>query len=221
MKLFLDTAHLEEIKEIASWGVLDGVTTNPTLVAKEGVDFKTRVIEICKVVDGPVSTEVTTTDPKEMVSQGRDIAKWHPNVVIKCPLTPSGIQACKALSSEGIRVNVTLCFSVNQAILAAKAGATFVSPFVGRLDDINEDGMALIEQIVEVFHIHNLKTQVLAASIRHPLHVTQAALSGADVATIPYKVFKQLIQHPLTDAGQERFLADWASMKVVAEAKAR
>ncbi len=221
MKLFLDTAHLEEIKEIASWGVLDGVTTNPTLVAKEGVDFKTRVIEICKVVDGPVSAEVTTTDPKEMVSQGRDIAKWHPNVVIKCPLTPSGIQACKALSSEGIRVNVTLCFSVNQAILAAKAGATFVSPFVGRLDDINEDGMALIEQIVEVFHIHNLKTQVLAASIRHPLHVTQAALSGADVATIPYKVFKQLIQHPLTDAGQERFLADWASMKVVAEAKAR
>lgn len=221
MKLFLDTAQLDEIKEIASWGVLDGVTTNPTLVAKEGVDFKTRVIEICKVVDGPVSAEVTTTDPKEMVSQGRDIAKWHPNVVIKCPLTPAGIEACKALSGDGIRVNVTLCFSVNQAILAAKAGATFVSPFVGRLDDINEDGMALIEQIVEVFHIHNLKTEVLAASIRHPLHVTQAALAGADVSTIPYKVFKQLIHHPLTDAGQERFLADWKSMKVAADVSAR
>lgn len=213
MKLFLDTANIDEIKEINAWGVLNGVTTNPTLVVKEGVDFKTRVIDICKVVDGPVSAEVTTTDPKEMIEQGRDIAKWAANVMVKVPLTPAGLEACKALSRDGIKVNVTLCFSVNQAILAAKAGATFVSPFVGRLDDINEDGINLIEQIVEVFHIHGLETEVLSASIRHPVHVTQSALAGADIATMPYKVFKQLVSHPLTDAGQERFMADWAKAK--------
>lgn len=219
MKLFLDTASLDEIKEINSWGVLNGVTTNPTLVAKEGVDFKTRVVEICKIVDGPVSAEVTTTDPKEMIAQGRDIAKWAHNVMVKCPLTPAGLEACKALSKDGIKVNVTLCFSANQAILAAHAGATFVSPFVGRLDDINQDGIALIEEIVEVFHIHGYETEVLAASIRHPVHVTQSALAGADICTMPYKVFKMLVQHPLTDKGQDQFMADAAKFKQAVGAK--
>jgi transaldolase len=221
VKLFLDTANLDEIKEINAWGVLNGITTNPTLVAKEGVDFKTRVVEICKIVDGPVSAEVTTTDPQEMIKQGRDIAKWASNVMVKVPLTPAGLEACKALSKDGIKVNVTLCFSVNQAILAAKAGATFVSPFVGRLDDINEDGMQLIESIVEVFHIHGLETEVLAASLRHPMHVMQAAMAGADISTMPYKVFKMLVHHPLTDAGQSKFLEDWEkATKQLAGAKA-
>ena len=220
MKLFLDTANLDEIKEINAWGCLNGVTTNPSLVVKEGVDFKTRVIEICKVVDGPVSAEVTTTDAQEMIKQGRDIAKWAPNVMVKCPLTPAGLEATKALSKDGIKVNVTLCFSVNQAILAAKAGATFVSPFVGRLDDINEDGIQLIEQIVEVFHIHGIETEVLSASIRGPVHVQQSALAGADIATMPYKVFKQLVSHPLTDAGLTKFMADWANSKQAVGAKA-
>jgi len=213
VKLFLDTANLDEIKEINAWGVLNGVTTNPSLVSKEGVDFKQRVIEICKIVDGPVSAEVTTTDPKEMIQQGRDIAKWASNVMVKCPLTPAGLEACHALSKDGIKVNVTLCFSVNQAILAAHAGATFVSPFVGRLDDINEDGMKLIEEIVEVFHIQGYETEVLSASIRHPVHVSQSALAGADICTMPYKVFKMLVQHPLTDAGQKKFLEDWEKTK--------
>jgi transaldolase len=220
VKLFLDTANLDEIKEINAWGVLNGVTTNPTLVVKEeGVDFKTRVIEICKVVDGPVSAEVTTMDPKEMISQGRDIAKWASNVMVKVPLTPAGLEACKALSKDGIKVNVTLCFSVNQAILAAHAGATFVSPFVGRLDDINENGMNLIEEIVEVFHIHGYETEVLAASIRHPVHVTDAAMAGADICTMPYKIFKMLVHHPLTDKGQDQFMADWAKAKQAVAAK--
>lgn len=209
MKLFLDTANLEEIKEIAAWGVLNGVTTNPTLVAKEGIDFKTRVKDICKVVDGPVSAEVVTEDADEMIKQGRDIATWAPNVMVKCPLTPAGLKACSTLSKDGIKVNVTLCFSVNQGILAARAGATFVSPFVGRLDDINQDGMELIQQLAQVFDIYGFETEVLAASIRHPIHVTQSALAGADIATMPYKVFKQLVSHPLTDAGQERFMEDW------------
>ncbi len=214
MKLFIDTANLDEIKEIVSWGVLSGVTTNPSLVAKEGIDFKSRVKEICNIVNGPVSAEVISTDVKEMIKQGEDIATWAPNVVVKCPLTPAGLSACKALSTKGIKVNVTLCFSVNQAILAAAAGATFVSPFVGRLDDINEDGMFLIEQIVQVFDIHQYETEVLAASLRHPAHVTQAALAGAHVATLPYKVFKQMVHHPLTDMGQEKFLSDWEKAKV-------
>lgn len=209
MKLFLDTANLDHIKEINAWGVLNGVTTNPTLVAKEKTDFKSRVIDICKIVDGPVSAEVTTTDPQEMIKQGRDIAKWASNVMVKVPLTPAGLEACKALSKDGIKVNVTLCFSVNQAILAARAGATFVSPFVGRLDDINEDGIQLIEAIVEVFHIHGFETEVLSASIRHPTHVMQSALAGADIATMPYEVFKKLVSHPLTDKGQDQFMADW------------
>jgi transaldolase len=209
VKLFLDTANLDEINEINGWGVLSGVTTNPSLVAKEGADFKTRVKEICKVVDGPVSAEVVTEDADEMIKQGKEIATWAPNVMVKCPLTPVGLKTCKALSTEGIKVNVTLCFSVNQAILAARAGATFVSPFVGRLDDINQDGMELIAQISQVFDTYGFQTEVLAASIRHPVHVTQSALAGADICTMPYKVFKQLVSHPLTDQGNEKFLADW------------
>ncbi len=219
MKLFLDTANLEEIKEIADWGVLNGVTTNPSLVVKEGVDFKTRVQDICKVVNGPVSAEVVTEDADEMIKQGRDIATWAPNVMVKCPLTPAGLKACSTLSKDGIKINVTLCFSVNQAILAARAGATFVSPFVGRLDDINQDGSELIAQIAEVFNIHGFETEVLAASIRHPVHVTQAAMAGADIATMPYKIFKQLVSHPLTDAGLEKFMADWNKSQLTLSAK--
>lgn len=219
MKLFLDTANVEEIKEIASWGVLNGVTTNPSLVAKEGIDFKTRVKEICKIVDGPVSAEVVTENAEEMISQGKDIATWASNVMVKVPLTPAGLRACKVLSEEGIKVNVTLCFSVNQAILAAKAGATFVSPFVGRLDDINQDGNELIAQISEVFDIYDFDTEVLAASIRHPIHVTQAALAGADICTMPFKIFKQLVSHPLTDQGIEKFMADWKKSQLTLSSK--
>lgn len=219
MKLFLDTANLDEIKEIAAWGVLNGVTTNPSLVAREGIDFKTRVKDICKVVDGPVSAEVVTEDADEMIKQGKDIATWAPNVMVKCPLTPAGLKATKALSSEGIKVNVTLCFSVNQAILAARAGATFVSPFVGRLDDINQDGNELIRQISEVFDIYDFDTEVLAASIRHPIHVTEAALAGADICTMPFKIFKQLVSHPLTDQGIEKFMADWKKSQLTLTSK--
>jgi transaldolase len=218
VQLFLDTANLDEIREIAAWGVLAGITTNPTLVSKEHQDFKRLVKDICKIVSGPVSAEVTATDTEGMLKEGRDIATWAENVVVKCPLTPAGLAACSKLSQEGIKVNVTLCFSVNQAILAAQAGAYFVSPFIGRLDDINEDGCALVEQIVEVFHIQGLETKVLAASIRTPMHVTRVALAGADVATMPYKVFKQLVQHPLTDSGLEKFLEDWNKSKAAAKA---
>jgi transaldolase len=217
--LFLDTANLDEIKEIAEWGVLGGITTNPTLVVKEHQDFKKLVKEICKIVPGPVSAEVTSTDTEGMLKEGRDIATWAENVIVKCPLTPAGLAATSALSRDGIKVNVTLCFSVNQAILAAKAGAYFVSPFVGRLDDINEDGCALVEHIVEVFHIQGYETQVLAASLRGPQHVTRCALAGAHAATMPYKVFKMLVSHPLTDSGLDKFLADWKSAKSGAAAK--
>jgi len=217
--LFLDTANLDEIKEIAAWGVLGGITTNPSLVVKEHQDFKKLVKEICKIVSGPVSAEVTATDADEMLKQGRDIATWAENVVVKVPLTPAGLSACAALSRDGIKVNVTLCFSVNQAILAAAAGAYFVSPFVGRLDDINEDGSSLIEQIVEVFHIQGYETRVLAASLRHPVHISKAALAGAHAATMPYKVFKQLVHHPLTDAGLAKFMEDWKSANTAVAAK--
>lgn len=217
MLLFLDTANIDEIKEIAAWGVLDGVTTNPTLVGKEGKEFKRLVKDICKIVSGPVSAEVVATSTEGMISEGRQIATWAENVVVKCPLTPQGLAATNTLSKEGIKVNVTLCFSVNQALLAARAGATFVSPFIGRLEDINEDGIGLVERIVAVFNLHGLDTQVLAASIRTPMHVTQAALAGADIATMPYKVFKQLVAHPLTEKGLAAFLADWEKAdKVVA-----
>ncbi len=209
MLLFLDTANIDEIKEIAGWGVLDGVTTNPTLVGKEGKEFKRLVKDICKIVSGPVSAEVVATDAAAMVKEGRDIATWADNAVVKCPLTPAGLSATKTLSRDGIKVNVTLCFSVNQALLAARAGATFVSPFVGRLEDINEYGIGLVGRIVEMFHIHGLDTRVLAASLRTPMHVTLSALAGADCATMPHKVFKQLVSHPLTDKGLASFLADW------------
>lgn len=209
MYLFLDTANIEEITEINQWGVLDGVTTNPSLVGKEEKDFKTLVQKICAIVEGPVSAEVTGEDAESMIKEGREIAKWAENVVVKCPLTEAGLAATRVLSDEDIKVNVTLCFSVNQALLAARAGAYFVSPFIGRLDDINQDGCLLVEEIAEMFEIQGLETHVLAASIRTPMHVQRVALAGADIATLPYKVFKQLVKHPLTDQGMEKFMADW------------
>lgn len=209
MKFFIDTANIDHIKEIASWGVLSGVTTNPSLVAKEGKDFKGVVQEICEIVDGPISAEVISTDVENMIIEGTEISKWHKNIIIKLPTIPAGLSACKVLSNHGIKVNMTLCFSVNQALLCASAGAFIVSPFVGRLDDINQDGISLIRDIAQVFSIHNINTQILSASIRHPIHVTESAKAGAHIATIPYQIFKQMIQHPLTDKGLEKFLADW------------
>lgn len=213
MKFFIDTANIDEIKEAAALGVLDGVTTNPSLVSKEGKDFRKLLDEILKIVDGPVSAEVISTDYDGIVKEGRDLAKIHKNIVVKIPLIKEGLKACKTLSSEGIKVNVTLCFSPNQAILAAKAGATYVSPFVGRLDDISTDGMDLISQIVQIYRNYNYKTQVLVASVRHPLHVVESALIGADVCTIPFDVIKKMFNHPLTDIGLEKFLSDWKKLK--------
>jgi transaldolase len=210
MKFFLDTANLEEIRNAASYGFLDGVTTNPSLVAKEGnVDFKQHVAAICEIVQGPVSAEVTSQDIEGMLREGREYSKIAPNVVVKCPLTREGLKATHQLDSEGIKVNVTLCFSAAQAILAAKAGASFISPFLGRLDDIGENGLTLLRDIVEVYRNYDWKTEVLAASLRHPIHVIEAARLGADIATMPYKVIDQLFNHPLTDKGQAQFLADW------------
>jgi len=210
MKFFLDTANLNEIREAASYGFLDGVTTNPTLVAKEGnVDFKQHVAAICEIVHGPVSAEVTSQDLQGMLQQGREYAKIAPNVVIKCPLTREGLKATHQLNDEGIKVNVTLCFSAAQAILAAKAGASFISPFLGRLDDIGENGLILLRDIVEIYSNYSWKTEVLAASLRNPIHVIEAARLGADIATMPYKVIDQLFNHPLTEKGQAQFLADW------------
>jgi len=209
MDLYIDTANLDEIKQANDLGVLDGVTTNPSLVGKEEKDFKTLVQKICAIVEGPVSAEVTGEDAESMIKEGREIAKWAENVVVKCPLTEAGLAATRVLSDEDIKVNVTLCFSVNQALLAARAGAYFVSPFIGRLDDINQDGCLLVEEIAEMFEIQGLETHVLAASIRTPMHVQRVALAGADIATLPYKVFKQLVKHPLTDQGMEKFMADW------------
>ena len=209
MKFFIDTANLAEIKEANALGVLDGVTTNPSLVAKEGKDFVTLLKEICAVVNGPISAEVVAMDFEGMMKEGKELAKIHDNIVIKLPLIKDGLKAAKAFRSEGIRTNVTLCFSANQALLAAKAGATYISPFVGRLDDISTDGMMLIEQIVTIYNNYGFETEVLVASIRHPIHVQQAALIGAHVCTMPLKVIDQLIKHPLTDSGLEKFLADW------------
>ncbi len=213
MKIFLDTASVEEVKLGVSWGVVHGVTTNPSLVAKEGRDFKQVVKEICSIVKGPTSAEVTTLTADEMIKQGTDIASWDKHVVVKVPLTEAGIAACKALSGSGVKVNVTLCFSANQALLAAHAGAEYVSPFVGRLDDINEDGMQLIEDIRTVYDNYGFKTQLLAASIRHPNHVFQSALAGADAATVPFKVLQQMFRHPLTDSGLAKFMDDWKTRK--------
>ncbi len=210
MKFFLDTANLDEIRRIASLGILDGVTTNPSLIAKEsGRPFEQIIQEICGIVDGPISAEVIGLEAPGMLEEGRKLAKIHPNVVVKVPLTGEGLKAAKAFKAEGIRTNVTLCFSATQALMAAKAGATYVSPFVGRLDDIGLDGMELIREIVAIYENYGYDTQVLAASIRQPRHVTDSALAGAHVATIPTKVFDQMLRHLLTDKGIEGFLADW------------
>ena len=209
MKIYLDTGNVKEIAEAARMGILDGVTTNPSLVSKEGRDFKDLILEICQLVDGPVSAEVVSVEAEAMVKEGRELARIHPNVVVKCPLIPEGLAATKRLAAEGIRVNVTLCFSPTQALLAAKAGAWCVSPFIGRLDDISNDGMELIRQIVTIFHNYDFPTQVLVASVRHPQHVVEAALVGGDICTMPYGVFQQLAKHPLTDIGLKKFLADW------------
>lgn len=214
MKFFLDTANLDEIREAASVGVLDGITTNPTLIAKERADFKTRIREICEIVQGPVSAEVTSTDTESMCRQGRELARIHPWVVVKTPTTREGLKAAKCLVGDGIKVNSTLCFSASQALLVAKTGATYVSPFLGRLDDISHVGMDLIRDIVTIYRNYSYKTQVLAASLRHPLHIVDAAKAGADVATMPFKVFELLFKHPLTDRGQEQFLKDWEKAKV-------
>jgi transaldolase len=209
MKLFIDTANIDEIRETASLGILDGVTTNPSLVSKEGKDFHQVLREIAGIVDGPISAEVTALDKDGMVKEGRVLAAIHPNIVVKIPLTKEGLKACKALRSEGIQTNVTLCFSPMQALLVAKVDATFVSPFVGRLDDVSHEGMDLIRQIRAIYDNYDYPTQILVASVRHPLHVVESALAGADVATVPYKVLMQLYDHPLTDAGIKKFLADW------------
>jgi transaldolase len=209
MKFFIDTANIEHIKEIASWGILSGVTTNPSLVAKEGKDFKQVVQQICEIVDGSVSAEVISTETESMIEEGKELARWHKNVTVKLPTIPNGLSACRVLSNHNIKVNMTLCFSVNQALMCASAGASYVSPFVGRLDDINQNGIELIKEIADVFSKHKIKTEILSASIRNPLHVIESAKAGAHIATIPYQVFKQMIQHPLTDKGLEKFLADW------------
>lgn len=213
MKLFLDTANLADIKKYASWGLVDGVTTNPSLIAKEGVNFEKRVKEITKVIKGPVSAEVISNDPKEMVKEGKKFAKWAKNIYVKCPMTPEGLIATQALTKAGIRVNMTLVFSATQALLAAKAGAAFVSPFIGRIDDMGQDGMELIAEIVEMYSHYNFKTEVLVASIRSPRQVAEAAMLGADICTIPPAIYNKLVKHPLTDSGLEKFLADWKEVK--------
>jgi transaldolase len=214
MKFFIDTANLDEIREAAELGVIDGVTTNPSLVAKEGdVDFKQHVAAICEIVQGAVSAEVTSLDLEGMLREGREYARIAPNVVVKCPLTRDGLKATKRLTDEGIKVNVTLCFSAGQAILAAKAGAAYISPFLGRLDDIGQNGLELLAEIVEIYNNYDWRTEVLAASIRHPIHVIAAARMGAHVATMPFKVIEQLVKHPLTDKGLDQFLSDWRKGK--------
>ncbi|HGO9420120.1 fructose-6-phosphate aldolase [Bacillus cereus] len=209
MKFFIDTANVNEIKEANELGVLAGVTTNPSLVAKEGVDFHERIREICNVVEGPVSAEVISLEADKMIEEGKELAKIAPNVVVKVPMTTEGLKAVKAFSDLGIRTNVTLVFSAVQALLAARAGATYVSPFLGRLDDIGHNGMDLIRQIAEIFAIHGIETEIIAASVRHSVHVTDAALNGAHIATIPANVIASLVKHPLTDQGIEKFIADW------------
>ncbi len=208
MKFFIDTANISEIREAKSLGVLDGVTTNPSLVAKEGKNFRELLDEIIKIVDGPISAEVLAIDYDGIVKEARELSKIHHNIVVKVPLIKEGLKAVRTLSDEDIKTNVTLCFSATQALLAAKAGATYISPFIGRLDDVSTDGMELIEQIITIYNNYGFATQILAASIRHPIHVLQAALLGADVATMPLKVLDQLIHHPLTDIGLEKFLSD-------------
>ena len=209
MKLYLDTANVKEIAEASSLGVLDGVTTNPSLVAKEGRVFREVLVEICNIVDGPISAEVVSLEADAMVKEGKELANIHKNIVVKVPLIPEGLKATKRLAAEGIRVNVTLCFSPTQALLAAKAGAWCVSPFIGRLDDISSNGMELIRQIVTIYKNYDYKTYVLVASVRHPQHVVEAALAGGHICTMPFAIFQQMVKHPLTDLGLKKFLADW------------
>lgn len=214
MKFFIDTANVEDIRKANDMGVICGVTTNPSLIAKEGRDFKEVIKEITDIVDGPISGEVkaTTVDAEGMIQEGREIAAIHPNMVVKIPMTTEGLKACKVLSSEGIKTNVTLIFTANQALLAARAGASYVSPFLGRLDDINVRGVDLISEIAEIFSVAGLDTQIIAASVRNPIHVTDCALAGADIATVPYKVIEQMTKHPLTDAGIEKFQQDYRAV---------
>jgi transaldolase len=209
MKFFLDTANVKEIQEAASLGLLDGVTTNPSLVAKEGRSFKEMLVEICNIVDGPISAEVVSLEADARVKEGKGLAKIHKNIVVKVPLIAEGLKATKRLAAEGIKVNVTLCFSPTQALLAAKAGAWCVSPFIGRLDDISSNGMELIRQILTIYRNYDYKTQVLVASVRHPQHVVEAALAGGHICTMPFTIFQQMVKHPLTDSGLKKFLADW------------
>ncbi len=213
MKFFIDTANIREIREAEALGILDGVTTNPSLIAKENRPFKETILEICNAVNGPVSVEVTALDAGGMCQQAREYAGWHKNVVIKLPTTRDGVKACKCLTGDGIRTNLTLCFSPNQALIVAKAGATYVSPFVGRVDDVSQFGMEIVKQIIQIYNNYGYQTQVLAASIRHPLHVVEAAMAGAHVATIPWKVLDQMFNHPLTDKGLAAFLKDWEKVK--------
>ena len=214
MKLFIDTANVEEIRTASEMGVIAGVTTNPSLIAKEGRDYATVLKEIAAIVDGPISGEVkaTTTTAEGMIEEGREIAKIHPNMVVKIPMTAEGLKATKVLTSEGIKVNVTLIFTANQAVLAARAGATYVSPFLGRLDDISQPGIQLIQDIVDIFSNYDIQTEIICASVRNPIHFTDCALAGADIATVPYKVIEQMIHHPLTDAGIEKFKADYEAV---------
>lgn len=214
MKFFIDSANLGEIREAASLGLLDGVTTNPSLVAKEGREFRKLLEEICSLVNGPVSAEVVATEYEGIMKEARELATIHKNIVVKVPLIKEGLKAVKSLKEEGIRTNVTLCFSPTQALMAAKAGAYFISPFVGRLDDVSHIGMDLVQQIITIYRNYGFDTQVLVASVRHPLHVVEAAMMGADICTMPFKVIEQLIKHPLTDVGLEKFLADWKKAQV-------
>lgn len=213
MKIFLDTANFDQIKEAASWGIVDGVTTNPTLVSKENMKFEDLIKKICRIVPGPVSVECVSTLSEDIIKEARGLAKLADNVAVKIPINVEGLKAIKVLSQEGIKVNTTLIFSSNQALLAAKAGAAFVSPFIGRLDDISHEGMELVDEIMAIFNNYGFATEVIVASIRHPLHVVEAALSGADIATIPFAVLDKMVKHPLTDIGMERFLEDWKKVK--------
>lgn len=213
MKLFIDTANIDEIKEVSEWGVICGVTTNPSLIAREGRIFEEVVKEITDIVDGPISAEVISLDSEGMLKEARELAKIHPNIIIKVPMTKEGLKAVKVLNSENIKTNVTLIFSANQALLAARAGASYVSPFVGRLDDIGNEGIIIVQDIADIFAIHGIETEIIAASIRHPIHVLESAKAGADIATIPYKVFEQMLGHPLTNSGIDGFLKDWESLK--------
>ena len=213
MKFFLDTANLEDIKKYAAWGIVDGVTTNPSLIAKEGVSLEDRIKEILQIVDGPISSEVTAMDADGMVEEGKRFAKWHKNIFVKLPTTPEGLQACKRLKAEGAKVNMTLVFSASQAVMCAKAGADFISPFVGRVDDMSQDGMELIREIMSIWNNYDFETEVLVASVRHPRHVVDAMEMGAHIATMPPAIFDKLISHPLTDNGLAKFAADWEKVK--------